>query len=224
MRYENIVRGKFIKRENRFVAKVELHKNGGTREETVHVKNTGRCEELLLEGAQVWLSENFSQGRKTAYDLVTVNKGGRLVNIDANASNAVVKEWLESGAFMKNITTIKPEFTWGSSRFDFYLEAGERRILLEVKSVTLEDQARALFPDAPSRRAVKHVNELTAALQEGYESYILFVIQTEGVLYFEPNRRAQPEFADALIKARQAGVHVLAWDCTVVKDGLRLNR
>lgn len=222
MEYKNISRGRFLKRPNRFIAQVEIQEEGKKREETVHVKNTGRCRELLVPGAEVYLEKSGGKARKTAYDLVAVKKGDVLVNMDSNAPNKAVKEWLESGNYFQDVTLVRPETTYGNSRFDFYAEAGLRKIFIEVKGVTLERQGIALFPDAPSERAVKHVEELIEAQRAGYESYVLFVIQMKGITGFTPNRQTQPEFADALLRAQQAGVRILAYDCLVTLNGMKL--
>ncbi len=219
MKYRDIRQGTFLERPNRFIAKIRI--DGQT--ETVHVKNTGRCAELFVPGALVYVQKKEDPARKTKWDLIAVVKDGRLFNVDAQAPNAVAREWLESGRLYPDVTKICPEYTWGNSRFDFYLETGEgRRIFLEVKGVTLEENRAALFPDAPSQRAVKHVEELGKAVQAGYEAWILFVIQMKGAKYFTPNAKAQPEFARSLIRARSAGVHVAAYDCTVTPDELTI--
>ena len=223
MKYDHILEGKFLERPNRFIASVEILQGGETAVETVHVKNTGRCQELFVPGAEVYLEKSVNGSRKTGYDLVGVRKGDMLINVDSAAPNAVVKEWLESGGFAKDVTLVRPETVYASSRFDFYLEAGERRIFMEVKGVTLERQGAALFPDAPSERALRHVEELIRAKEEGYESCILFVIQMKGVSRFEPNAETQPEFADALVRAKEAGVRILAYDCLVSENSLRLD-
>lgn len=223
MKYDNITRGRFIKRPNRFIAQVEIQEDGSVREETVHVKNTGRCQELLVPGAEVYLEKSAVKERKTAYDLIGVKKGDVLVNMDSNAPNKAVKEWLESGMYFEGVTLVRPETTYGNSRFDFYVEAGERKIFIEVKGVTLEQQSVAMFPDAPSQRAVRHVEELIEAERNGYEAYVLFVIQMKGITCFTPNRKAQPEFADALIRAQQAGVRILAYDCLITLNSMELS-
>lgn len=223
MKYDNITRGRFIKRPNRFIAQVEIQEDGSVREETVHVKNTGRCQELLVPGAEVYLEKSAVKERKTAYDLVGVKKGDVLVNMDSNAPNKAVKEWLESGMYFEGVTLVRPETTYGNSRFDFYVEAGDRKIFIEVKGVTLEQQSVAMFPDAPSQRAVRHVEELIEAERNGYEAYVLFVIQMKGITCFTPNRKAQPEFADALIRAQQAGVRILAYDCLITLNSMELS-
>lgn len=222
MRYENISEGRFIDRPNRFIAEVEIGDGAAGRREKVHVKNTGRCRELLIPGTTVYLEKSAVPGRKTAYDLVAVKKGSQIVNMDSSAPNRAVHEWLSSGQYFKDVTLIKPETFYKDSRFDFYVEAGQRRIFIEVKGVTLEENGAALFPDAPSARALKHVEELTEAVGEGYECYVVFVIQMKGIERFMPNRKAQPEFADALCKAQKAGVHILAYDCSVGADEIKL--
>ena len=222
MKYENITRGVFLKRPNRFIAEVEI---GGKRE-TVHIKNTGRCRELLIPGSEVWLTAPGTPGRKTKYDLVAVRKEtGVLFNIDSQAPNAAAKEWLQSGASpFGKLDVIKPECKFGTSRFDFYLEKEKRKIFLEVKGVTLEGNGIVLFPDAPTERGVKHVRELIRCHQEGFGPWILFVVQMENVLYFTPNRKTHPQFADALCEAQKAGVHLLAYTCRVTPDEMKINK
>lgn len=219
MEYKRITQAVFLNRPNRFIAYVELC---GQRTK-VHVKNTGRCRELLQEGALVYLEESDNKERFTAYDLVGVNKDGRLVNMDSSAPNQVVGEWLQEKILIPDLTYLRPEMTYGNSRFDFYAEtASGRKIFIEVKGVTLEIDGVAAFPDAPSERALKHVEELIKALEEGYEAYLLFVIQMKGVGCFVPNTAAQPEFTEALKKARRAGMHLLAYDCIVEENGLKI--
>ncbi len=220
MKYQNIRTGTFLERPNRFIAKVKI--DGQT--ETVHVKNTGRLAELFVPGALVYVQEMpDAPDRKTRWDLIAVKKGDRLFNVDSQAPNQVAKEWLKEGNFIPDLTRICPEYTWGDSRFDFYLETADgRKIFLEVKGVTLEDGGAFLFPDAPSDRAVKHIRELARALKAGYETYILFVIQTDAASYFTPNAKAQPAFAQALSEAADAGVGVLACDCQVRPDMLQI--
>ena len=171
MKYGQVTGGRFLSRPNRFIALVETEREGKRTQETVHVKNTGRCRELLTPGAEVYLARGENPGRKTDWDLVAVKKDGLLINMDSMAPNRAVQEWLEAGHYLKGLTKIRPETVYGSSRFDFYAEAGEKKILIEVKGVTLEHQRTALFPDAPSQRALKHVQELVRAAQEGYECY-----------------------------------------------------
>lgn len=218
MKYENISEGRFISRPNRFIAEVEMQDG----RKTVHVKNTGRCRELLVPGAAVYLEKSAAPGRKTDYDLVAVQKDGKIVNMDSLAPNRAVHEWIASGKYFKDVTLIKPESFYKDSRFDFYVEAGTRKIYIEVKGVTLEKDRTALFPDAPSERALKHVEELIEAVGEGFEGYVIFVIQMKGPERFMPNREAQPEFADALQRAKEAGVHILAYDCSVSADEIEL--
>lgn len=222
MKYEHISCGRFLERPNRFIAQVEIQEAGNVRKERVHVKNTGRCRELLVPGAEVYLEKSAAKDRKTAYDLVGVKKGRTLVNMDSNAPNKAVKEWLETGRYFKDVTLVRPETTYRRSRFDFYVEAGARRIFIEVKGVTLEQQGVAMFPDAPSQRALRHVEELIGAIEDGYESYVLFVVQMKGISCFTPNREAQPEFADALLRAQGAGVRILAYDCLVTANSMEL--
>lgn len=219
MKYENIVKGTFLERPNRFTAYVRLN----SRIESVHVKNTGRCKELLQEGAKVYLERSRNPERKTQFDLITVEKDGRLINMDSNAPNQAVGEWLLEGGLYSGITKVKAEAKYGQSRLDFYVEAGERKILIEVKGVTLEQDNIAAFPDAPSERAVKHLKELTRAREEGYEAYVIFVIQMQGIEGILPNRKTHPAFAETLAAAVRAGVKVLAYDCIVEEDSMRLN-
>ena len=208
-----------MERPNRFIAKVMLE----GRTETVHVKNTGRCRELLVKGAKVYLEKSDNPARSTAYDLVAVEKGGRTINMDSQAPNKAVEEWLRGGGLFPDITMVRPETKFGNSRFDFYVETEHEKVFIEVKGVTLEEEGVVRFPDAPSDRAVKHVGELVEAKQNGYRVFVLFVIQMEGVRYFTPNRQTHPEFADALCKAAEAGVEVLAYDCRVTPDSMTIN-
>ena len=218
MIYDRMVPGTFLERPNRFIAYVEVE----GRKETVHVKNTGRCAELLQTGARVYLQESDNPDRKTKWDLIAVEKGSRMVNMDSQIPNKVVKEWLEAGHLFENITRIQPEFTYGNSRFDLYVEADGKQIFIEVKGVTLEQDGVVRFPDAPSDRAVKHVEELKAAVKEGYEAYVFFVIQMKDVRYFTPNMDTHPAFGEALRDAARAGVHVLAYDCEVSSDRIAI--
>lgn len=219
MHYEHIVAGRFIERLNRFVARVEL----AGKIETVHVKNTGRCRELLLEGVLVYLEKSSNPSRSTAFDLVAVEKGKRMINMDSQAPNKAVNEWLRSGGLFPDITLVRPETKYGNSRFDFYVETGQDKIFIEVKGVTLEEDGVVRFPDAPSERAVKHVGELIAAKHEGFRVFVLFVIQMEDVRYFTPNRDTHPAFAEALYEAADAGVEILAYDCRVTPDSMTIN-
>jgi len=215
MRYEQIVRAEFVERPNRFIAYVNID----GKQEVVHVKNTGRCRELLVPQAVVYLEKSDVADRKTAYDLVAVEKNRRLINMDSQAPNKVVEEWLWKKELLPDLVLLRPETKFGNSRFDFYAECGEaeekKKIFIEVKGVTLEEDGVVLFPDAPSDRAVKHVEELIQAKEAGYEAYIIFVIQMRGVKYFLPNGETHPEFARVLERANAAGVKVLAYDCEV---------
>lgn len=220
MKYAEIVSAEFIERPNRFIAYVDLM---GERTK-VHVKNTGRCRELLTDHAKVYLERSGKADRSTAYDLVAVEKGDRLVNMDSNAPNRVAGEWLRAGGLYRDVSLVKPEKTFGSSRFDFYVESTSgRRAYIEVKGVTLEREGVAAFPDAPSERALKHVEELIEARRQGFEAYLLFVIQMKGVCRVEPNWDTQPAFGEALKLARREGVRLLAYDCLVRENSLELD-
>lgn len=218
MQYHSIKKGIFHARPNRFIAHVEV--DGAM--EVVHVKNTGRCRELLVPGAVVYLEEGRNPSRKTKYDLIAVEKGDLLVNMDAQAPNKVFQEWAQGGGFLPGLTLLRPETTWGSSRFDFYWEAGERRGFVEVKGVTLEDEGHARFPDAPTERGVKHLEELIRCQEEGYEAAVCFVIQMAGMEDFAPNDVPHPAFGAALRKAAAAGVRVLAQECMVTPETLTM--
>ena len=275
MKYNQVVSGTFLQRPNRFIAHVLI--NG--KEEICHVKNTGRCRELLIPGCTVYCAVSDNPQRKTKYDLIAVEKcienqivfansgipsqrvkstpeahSTLLVNMDSQAPNAAVKEWLRSGASpFGNIDFLKPEYKYGNSRFDFYLECKTetkrtgvssnstekteamqapteneithpRKIFLEVKGVTLEDNGVVLFPDAPTERGVKHVRELIRCHEEGFETYVLFVVQMEHAQYFTPNRKTHPQFADALCDAQNAGVHLLAFTCKVTPDEMKIDK
>lgn len=218
MHYDNIRKGRFIERPNRFIAYVDIEGN----RETVHVKNTGRCAELLVPGAAVYVQESDNPSRKTRWDLIAVEKGERMVNMDSQVPNKLVVEWLGEGNLFEDITRIRPEYTYGSSRLDLFVEADGKKVFIEVKGVTLEEKGVVRFPDAPSERAVKHVEELKAAAGEGYEAYIFFVVQMKGVRYFTPNMDTHPAFGEALVSAAKAGVHILAYDCEVRKDDIHI--
>lgn len=220
MYYDKIVEAEFLSRPNRFIAQVLLE----GKKETVHVKNTGRCAELLKPHAKVYLQETENPDRKTKWDLIAVEKEERMINMDSQIPNMVVKEWIESGKYFPNIRQVKSEVTYGRSRFDLYVEYEEKKAFVEVKGVTLEEDGVVRFPDAPSERAVKHLEELMTAVKNGYEAYVCFVIQMENVRFFAPNRKAQPKFAEALICAAKAGVHIMAYDCKVTSDSIFLNQ
>ena len=220
MRYGKIQAARFLRRPNRFVAEVELE----GRTEAVHVKNTGRCRELLVPGARVYLTPGENPARKTAWDLIAVEKGPLLINMDAQAPNRVFGEWAAAGRFVPGLTLLKPETAWGRSRFDFYWEAGpERRGFVEVKGVTLEQDGVAAFPDAPTERGVRHLEELAAARREGYACAVCFVLQMKGPVLFRPNEATHPAFGAALRAAAEAGVEVLVRDCRVTPGELWLD-
>lgn len=219
MKYNNITEARFINRPNRFIAYVEL--NGKT--EKVHVKNTGRCRELLQPGVIVYLVKSGSPARSTAYDLVAVKKGNRLINIDSQAPNKAVEEWLRLRGCFPDLKLLRPETVYGKSRFDFYLETETEKVFMEVKGVTLENEGIVRFPDAPSERAVKHLEELVLAKNAGYRAIVMFVIQMENVDRFEPAGDIHPEFEEALCRAVRAGVEVFAYDCRVEPDGMTVN-
>ena len=218
MKYAGVVYAQFLARLNRFAAEVMLD----GRRQTVHVKNTGRLRELLLPGATVGLIPADNPARRTRWDLISVRKQGLgWVNIDSQACNQAAEEWLRGGSWpFADITLIKPEYTFGDSRFDFYMEADGRRILMEVKGCTLEREGIGYFPDAPTDRGVKHLRELARAAGEGYESFLAFVIAMPGVARVEPNTETHPAFADALAEARAAGMRVLYLSCRVAPDEL----
>lgn len=218
MKYERITKGTFLERPNRFIAYADL----AGRKETVHVKNTGRCAELLIPGASIYVQESSSPARKTKWDLIGVEKGSRMINMDSQIPNKVVQEWVEAGNLAEDIRLVKPETAYGNSRFDLYVETGVRRIFIEVKGVTLEEDGVVRFPDAPSDRAVKHLQELERAVKDGYEAYVFFVIQMKGVRYFTPNADTHPAFCQALKAAKAAGVGILAYDCDVSKDSIQI--
>lgn len=224
MNYKKIHKGSFIKRPNRFIAHVELY----GKEEICHVKNTGRCKELLQPGSVVYLEESDNPDRKTKYDVVAVEKNHLLINMDSQAPNKVVEEWLLSSECPiltgEQQRKVKPECKYKNSRFDFYVETEHRKIFLEVKGVTLEEQGVVRFPDAPSERAVKHLQELMEAKKEGYEAYVIFVIQMAESLYFMPNQDTHPEFCETLKNAALSGVQVLAYNCQVTENSIELKQ
>lgn len=233
MEYKHIVEGRFIERPNRFIARVEIEstEEGGEKQgeekyrvERVHVKNTGRCRELLTKDACVYLNKSENPRRSTSFDLVAVKKGTRIINMDSQAPNQAVEEWLRGGGLISEMVRVKPEAVYGNSRFDFYAETVNERIFIEVKGVTLEENGVVRFPDAPSQRAVKHVEELITARQQGYRTFVIFVIQMEDVRYFTPNRDTHPQFAEAICKAAKAGVEILAYDCKVTPDSMEIHR
>jgi len=218
MTYPNICPAVFRSRPNRFIAEVDIE----GKPETVHVKNTGRCKELLTPGATVYLVQSNNELRKTRYDLVSVHKGGRLINMDSQAPNMVFLEYLKSGRYIEDVTLIRPEAVYGSSRFDFYVETAERKVFIEVKGVTLEENDVVLFPDAPTLRGVKHLEELARCVRDGYEAHVVFVVQMANVCYFTPNKVTHPRFGEALTAAKDAGVMVSAFDCDVSPASLSI--
>ncbi len=218
MNYDNILEGKFISRPNRFIAHVEI--NGKV--EICHVKNTGRCKELLTPSATVFVEENNNPNRKTKFSLIGVIKGKRMINMDSQVTNKVVHEWILKGNLLKEVTLIKPEKKYNNSRFDFYIETENRKIFIEVKGVTLESEGIVKFPDAPTERGVKHVKELCDCIKDGYEAYIIFVIQMKDVLHFEPNIETHKEFAEVLKEAAKKGVNIIAVDCEVKEDSINI--
>lgn len=219
MRYDNIEKARFLSRPNRFIAHVEL--DGHT--EVCHVKNTGRCRELLTPGAAVYLERSDNPARKTKYDLIAVEKDGLLINMDAQAPNRVFGEWAAAGKFLPGLTVIRPEFTWEDSRFDFMLEDGQGKIFVEVKGVTLEEDGEVRFPDAPTERGVKHLRGLRRAVEQGYRAAVFFVVQMKGPVRFRPNDETHPAFGAALREAAENGVGVYAYDCRVTPDSLELD-
>ena len=217
MRYGKMVPGKFIKRPNRFIAHIEID----GKEEICHVKNTGRCRELLQPGVTVWCLDAENPNRKTRYDLIAVQKGERLINMDSQSPNAAAREWLLSGG-LGEIEDLKAEQVKGNSRFDFSFRKNGRECFLEVKGVTLENDGVCAFPDAPTQRGAKHVRELTELAKEGYGAYVLFVIQMADVKFLHPNDATDPAFAEALRQAAAAGVQILAMDCSVTEDTMTI--
>ncbi len=214
MKYKRIKKAVFISRPNRFIAEVDID----GKKETVHVKNTGRCKELLVPGTDVILEESDNPNRKTKYDLICVKKQERLINMDSQVPNKAAMEWIANGGFFPEKVKIKGEQTYGNSRFDLYIESPMRKAFMEVKGVTLEEDNVVRFPDAPTLRGIKHVEELIRCISDGYEAYLLFVIQMKGVKYFEPNWSTHPEFGEVLIKAKEAGVKILARDCIITEN------
>lgn len=219
MHYPNMIPGNFLARPNRFIAHIEI--DGQT--EVCHVKNTGRCRELLQPGAEVWCQRSDNPNRKTKYDLITVRKGQRLINMDSQAPNIAAKEWLEGGG-LGEIEQLRPETFHGDSRYDFSFVKDGRVCFLEVKGVTLEHDGVCAFPDAPTERGAKHLRGLTQAAMEGFGAYVLFVIQMEDVKYLHPNDGTDPEFGKALREAAANGVQVLAVDCRVTEDTMVIGK
>lgn len=219
MKYGNMVPGRFLVRPNRFIAHVEID----SQVEVCHVKNTGRCKELLQPGAEVWCQQADNPNRKTKYDLITVQKGNRLINMDSQAPNTAAGEWLKAGG-LGRIEALRPETFHGDSRYDFSFIKDGKTCFLEVKGVTLENEGICAFPDAPTERGARHLRGLTRAVKDGFGAYVLFVIQMKDVKYLHPNDRTDPEFGKALREAAAAGVQVLAVDCRVREDAMTIDQ
>lgn len=222
MKYKNIHKGIFKSRPNRFIANVEID----GKIEVCHVKNTGRCKELLVTDAAVYLEKSDNPNRKTLYDLIAVEKGDRLINMDSQVPNRAVEEWIKAGGLIGENPYVRPESKFGDSRFDFYVESvtAERKAYVEVKGCTLECDGAAKFPDAPTLRGIKHINELIKCAQNGFEAYIIFLIQMSNINYFTPNYETHPEFGEALKNANKKGVKILAFDSIVTPDSIILNK
>lgn len=221
MKYDKAVKAEFINRPNRFIAEVLLD----GKPETVHVKNTGRCSELLVPGCEVYLAEGSSPARKTKYDLIAAFKersplAGILINLDSQAPNDAAEEWLKRSNLFSENAMIRREVTRGDSRFDFYIEDGKRKAFLEVKGVTQEYDGIAMFPDAPTLRGVKHINELIKCVEDGFEAYLLFIIQMKGISKLIPNDNTHPQFGEALREAEKSGVKIIAVDCIITPDSM----
>lgn len=220
MRYQNVIAGRFIDRPNRFIAHVETVEGI----QRVHVKNTGRCRELLIPGATVYLERGTNPARKTPYDLIAVEKGKRLINMDSQAPNKVFGEWAVSGGFLPDVRSVRAEYRYGASRLDFCLETSRGLHLVEVKGVTLEENGAARFPDAPTERGIKHIQELQKVVEAGLDATLCFVVQMEAVQSVAPNDVTHPAFGEALRKAAAAGVRVCAYDCSVTPDSLAIRQ
>ena len=217
MRYENMTPGIFLSRPNRFIAHIEI--DGAV--EICHVKNTGRCRELLVPGCTVWCQRSDNPNRKTKFDLIAVQKGDRLINMDSQAPNKAAGEWLRGGG-LGEISELRPEVKHGDSRYDFSFLKDGKRCFLEVKGCTLEEDGVCAFPDAPTERGAKHIRGLTEAALAGYGAYILFVIQMSDVKYIRPHDETDPEFGRALREAAKNGVHILAMDCAITPDTMQI--
>lgn len=220
MHYSNIQRAIFLRRPNRFIVYIEVD----GREEVCHVKNTGRCRELLTYRATIYVEHHDNPNRKTKYSLIAVEKGDLLINMDSQAPNKVVGEWLIDKEPFGKVKLLKPECTYGSSRFDFYLETETEKIFIEVKGVTLEEDGIVRFPDAPTERGIKHLEELRVCVEAGYKAAVIFVVQMEGMQHLEPNDKTHSQFGEALRQARKAGVEVLAYECKVTPSSLEISK
>ena len=220
MYYSNIQPAIFLRRPNRFIAHIEV--NGI--EEVCHVKNTGRCKELLTDRATIYVQHHDDSKRKTKYSLIAVEKGNLLINMDSQAPNKVVGEWIKEREPFGEVKLLKPECKYGNSRFDFYLETATDKMFIEVKGVTLEEEGVVRFPDAPTERGIKHLEELVACTKAGYKAAVIFVVQMEGMCHFEPNYKTHPAFGEALMRAQAEGVEVLAYECSVTPDTLAITK
>lgn len=222
MKYNNIYEGVFINRPNRFVANVLINGNM----EMVHVKNTGRCKEILVQGTKVYLEKSNNPHRKTKYSIVSAYKGNKLINIDSQVPNDVVFESINSGKIdmFKDIVSLKREVSYGNSRFDLFFERENKKGFIEIKGVTLEVDSLSLFPDAPTERGKKHVDEMVKAVQEGYEGYIFFLIQMDDINFFTPNINMDKNFSESLLTAKKSGVKILAYNSIVTKDEIVLDK
>ena len=220
MQYKTVVSGSFLERPNRFIARVETDEGL----QTVHVKNTGRCKELLVPGATVYLEKSDNPQRKTAYDLIAVEKGNLLINMDSQAPNRVFEEWAKAGNFLPGVTAVRREYTWGDSRLDFCLETVNGPHLIEVKGVTLEENGVARFPDAPTERGVKHIRELQRAVEAGFSATLVFIVQMKYIHAVMPNDSTHPAFGKALREAAAAGVQIRAFDCVVTPNSLTVDQ
>ena len=220
MYYSNIQPAIFLRRPNRFIAHIEV--NGI--EEVCHVKNTGRCKELLTDRATIYVQHHDDSKRKTKYSLIAVEKGNLLINMDSQAPNKVVGEWIKEQEPFGAVKLLKPEYKYGNSRFDFYLETATDKMFIEVKGVTLEEEGVVRFPDAPTERGIKHLEELVACTKAGYKAAVIFVVQMEGMCHFEPNYKTHPAFGEALMRAQAEGVEVLAYECSVTPDTLAITK
>ncbi len=218
MKYKNVVKGIFKERPNRFIAHVDIN---GTKE-VCHVKNTGRCRELLKDGVTVYLEKSENPLRKTAYDLIAVDKNGMLFNIDSQAPNKAVAEWLPVSGLFSDIVKIKSECTYKNSRFDFYVETKNEKAFIEVKGVTLENDGIFSFPDAPTERGAKHLSELSECVKDGYLAYVIFVIQASSAEYMTPNKERDIKFYDAAEKALNSGVNIIAVTCFVEENSMNI--
>lgn len=221
MKYNNIYEGIFLERPNRFIANVLID----GKQENVHVKNTGRCKEILIKGTKVYLEKSNNPNRKTKYSLISAYKGNQLINIDSQVPNKVVFDAVQSNKIegLNNIKVLKREVTFGNSRFDLYFEKDNEKGFIEVKGVTLEDNGLSLFPDAPTERGTKHIKEMIKAVEFGLSGYIFFLIQMENIKYFTPNISMDEKFSNALIEANKRGVNILAYNSTVKKDFIKIN-